>query len=171
MKKENKYKTELKNSCFDGYEYKGYKIKTKLAIEGHKEYKPLKFSNPMDVYKAFKKLVESDKERFYSLLLDAKNNVIGVDMVSQGALNSSLVHPREVYKSALLASAASVIFVHNHPSGDPEPSEHDKEITKQLKLAGDLLGIDVLDHVIIGLDEYFSFGDKGILDEYEKLKF
>lgn len=171
MKKENKYETELKNSCFDGYEYKGYKIKTKLVIEGHREYKPLKFSNPVDVYKAFKKLIESDKERFYSLLLDAKNNVIGVDMVSQGSLNSSPVHPREVYKSALLASAASVIFVHSHPSGEPEPSESDKEITKQLKLAGDLLGIEVLDHIIIGIGDYYSFADKGILEEYEKLKF
>ena len=156
-------KAELKTSCFDGYEYKGYKIRTKLVIEGHKEYKPLKLSKSGDVYEAFKKLVESDKERFYSLFLDTKNNLIGVDMVSQGSLDSSPVHPREVYKSALLASAASVIFVHSHPSGDPEPSISDKEITRLLKQAGDMLQIGVLDHVIIGLDRYYSFADRGEL--------
>lgn len=154
---------ELKESCFDGYEYKGYKVRTKLAIEGHKEYKPLKLSNSNEVYSAFKKLVESDKEKFYSIFLDPKNKVIGVDMVSQGALDSSQVHPREVYKSALLASASSVIFVHGHPSGDPEPSLSDKEITRILRQAGELLQINVLDHVIVGRDRYYSFADKGEL--------
>jgi len=159
----NRNKTELKASCFDGYEYKGYKVRTKLVIEGHKEYKPLRLSKSEDVYDAFKKLVESDKERFYSIFLDCKNKVIGVDMVSQGCLDSSTVHPREVYKSALLASAASIIFVHSHPSGDPEPSFADKEITKMLKQTGDMLQISVLDHIIIGLDKYYSFADKGEL--------
>ncbi len=84
-------------------------------------------------------------------------------MVSQGSLDSSPVHPREVYKSALLASAASVIFVHGHPSGDPEPSFSDKEITRLLKQAGDILQIHVLDHVIVGLDRFYSFADKGEL--------
>jgi len=153
----------LKDSYFDGFEYKGYKVKTKLVIEGHKEYKPIKLSKSGDVYEAFKKLVESDKEKFYSIFLDCKNKVIGVDMVSQGCLDSSSVHPREVYKSALLASAASVIFVHSHPSGDPEPSFADKEITRLLKQAGDMLQISVLDHIIIGLDKYYSFADKGEL--------
>jgi len=73
---------ELKESCFDGYEYKGYKVRTKLVIEGHKEYKPQKLSSSSDVYSTFKKLVESDKEKFYSIFLDPKNKVIGVDMVS-----------------------------------------------------------------------------------------
>lgn len=170
MKKADKIKIKLKDSYFDGFEYKGYKIRTNLVIEGQNEYKPLKFSNPAEVYNAFKKLRISDKERFYSILLDAKNKVIGVDMVSQGSLGSSPVHPREVYKSALLASAASVIFVHSHPSGEPEPSESDREITKQLKQVGDLMGIEVLDHVIIGRDKYYSFSDKGeILSTIEEL--
>ena len=160
MKKLNKDKIEMKDSYFDGYEYKGYKVKTKLAIEGLNEYKPLQISGPADVYNAFKNLIESDKERFYSVFLDVKNKVIGVDMVSQGTLNSSPVHPREVYKSALLASAASVIFVHSHPSGDPTPSVTDREITTKLKQAGELMEIDVLDHVIIGRNEYYSFNDK-----------
>lgn len=139
MKKLKEDKIDMKDSYFDGFEYKGYQIRTNLVIEGQDEYKPLKLSNPAEVYHAFKKLATSDKERFYSILLDAKNKVIGVDMVSQGSLNSSQVHPREVYKSALLSSAASVIFVHSHPSGDPEPSFSDREITKQLKEAGDLI--------------------------------
>ena len=154
-------KIKLKDSYFDGFEYKGYKVKTKLDIEGYGEYKPLRLSAPSDVYEHFKTLHKSDKERFYTILLDAKNKVIGVDMVSQGLVDSSPVHPREVYKPAILASASSVIFVHCHPSGDPSPSESDKEITKQLIVAGGLLGIEVLDHVIIGRDEYYSFVDKG----------
>ena len=154
---------ELKDSCFDGYEYKGYKVRTKLVIEGHKQYKPIKLGSSNEVYETFKRLVESDKEKFYSIFLDCKNKVIGVDMVSQGALDSAPVHPREVYKSALLASAANVIFVHGHPSGDPEPSLSDKEITRLLKEAGELLQINVLDHIIIGLNKYYSFADKGEL--------
>lgn len=161
MKKRDRDETDLMDSYFDGYEYKGYRVKTNLVIEGQNEYKPLRFSSPVDVYNAFKELAISDKERFYSVLLDPKNKVIGVDMVSQGSLDSSPVHPREVYKSALLASAASVIFVHSHPSGDPDPSESDRGITKQLYQAGELLGIEVLDHVIIGRGEFYSFADKG----------
>lgn len=152
---------ELKQSCFDGYEYKSYKVRTKLVIEGHKEYKPLKLCSSSDVYSAFKKLVESDKEKFYSIFLDSHNKVIGVDMVSQGALDSAPIHPREVYKSALLASAANIIFV--HPSGEPDPSFADIEITKSLKQIGDMLQINVLDHIIIGLDNYYGFADKGEL--------
>lgn len=154
---------ELKASGFDGFEYRGYKVRTKLVIEGHKEYKPIKLSNSNDVYETFKKLVESDKEKFYSIFLDCKNKVIGVDMVSQGALDSAPVHPREVYKSALLASAANVIFVHGHPSGEPDPSFSDREITKLLKQAGELLQIGVLDHIIIGLNSFYSFADRGEL--------
>jgi len=153
----------LKDSYFDGFEYRGYRVKTKLDIEGYGEYKPLKLSTPAEVYAHFRGLEESDKERFYSVLMDAKNNVIGVDMVSQGPVDSSPVHPREVYKSALLASATSVIFVHCHPSGDPEPSGSDRMITSQLEEAGNLLGIQVLDHVIIGRDEFYSFADRGEL--------
>jgi len=163
MKKVKEDKIELKDSYFDGYDYKGYKVRTKLVIEGQNEYKPLQFSNSNEVYNTFKNLSESDKERFYSILLDTKNKVIGVDMVSQGSVDSSPVHPGEVYKSALLSSASSVIFVHPHPSGDPEPSVSDREITRQLKEAGELLGIEVLDHVIIGRGKYYSFADKGEL--------
>jgi len=160
MKKEFKDEIELKDSYFDGYEYKGYKIRTKLVIEGQNEYKPLKFSCSEDVYNAFKNLHETDREKFYAIHLDTKNNVIGVDMVSQGSLSSSPVHPREVYKPAILNSAASVILVHSHPSGESEPSVSDRELTKQLEQVAEVMGIEVLDHVIIGRGEYYSFADK-----------
>ncbi len=159
MKKLTKENLELKDSYFDGYEYKGYNVRTKLEIDGEDEYKPLRFSTPAEVYHAFRNLGFSDKERFYSVLLDPKNKVIGVEMVSQGSLDSAPVHPREIYKSALLTSAAAIIFVHSHPSGDPDPSESDRKITDQLVKAGELMGIEVLDHVIIGRDGYYSFSD------------
>jgi len=160
-KSQRKNMKNLKDSQFDGFEYKGLKVKTKLAVEGGGKYRPMVLSGSGDVYSAFKKLQESDRERFYAVLLDMKNRVIGVDMVSQGTGTSAPVAPNEVYKPALLASAASVIFVHSHPSGDPEPSIADKELTQQLVQLGELMGIQVLDHVIVGRDKYYSFSDKG----------
>ena len=103
-----------------------------------------------DVYNYFvDELKDKKKEHFYALLLDSKNKIIKKDLVSVGTLDSSLVHPREVFKEAIKNSAAGVILVHNHPSGDPEPSENDVEITQKIAKAGNLLNIKVLDHVII----------------------
>jgi DNA repair protein RadC len=93
--------------------------------------------------------------------LDTKNRVLGFHVVSVGSLGASLVHPREVFKIAILANAASVILVHNHPSGDPEPSAEDRRVTERLKEAGELVGIPVLDHVVIGDGRYVSFTDRG----------
>jgi len=165
--KKRKEKPRLKDSYFDGYEYRGYRVRTSLVIEGKDEYRPITLSCPDDVYNAFRKLADCDKERFYTILLDVKNKVIGVDMVSQGTVDYSPVHPREVFKPALLASAASVIFVHSHPSGEAEPSSADRALTEQLEEVGRLLGIEVLDHVIIGRDEYYSFADKGEMKRRE----
>jgi DNA repair protein RadC len=89
--------------------------------------------------------------------------VQGFKVVSTGSLTASLVHPREVWRSALHLCAAAVLFVHNHPSGDPAPSPEDIDITKRLKETADILGIRVLDHVILGHGRYFSFSDKGML--------
>ena len=80
-----------------------------------------------------------------------------------GNLNSSIVHPREVYKYAIKKSAASVLFIHNHPSGDPKPSQNDKEITKRLTEVGDIIGINVLDHIIIGNNQHFSFKENNLI--------
>lgn len=101
-----------------------------------------------------------DREHFRVILLNTKNQVLSVETVSIGSLNSSLVHPREVFKQAILRSAAAVILVHNHPSGDPSPSKEDIEITRRLEDAGRLIGIEVLDHIIIGDHIFTSLKEK-----------
>ena len=101
------------------------------------------------------------KEVFKIILLDQKNKLIRDVTVSEGSLTLTIVHPREVFNPAVRDSAASVIFLHNHPSGDPAPSREDREITRRLVAAGEVMGIQVLDHVIIGEDAYFSFSDVG----------
>ena len=103
-----------------------------------------------------------DREQFRIVLLDAKNHVLGVRIVSVGSLSSSIVHPREIFKEAIARSAAAIILVHNHPSGDPTPSQEDLEVTRRLVEAGRLLGIEVLDHVVVGDNRYVSFKEKGI---------
>jgi DNA repair protein RadC len=95
------------------------------------------------------RLRTATREHFLAILLNARHEAIAVETVSIGSLNSSIVHPREVFRPALIASAASIALVHNHPSGDPEPSEEDLLITRRLAAAGELLGIGVVDHVII----------------------
>ena len=111
-----------------------------------------------DVFEyASSKLNGLAQEHFMILHLDSKNRIVKNETVSIGTLNSSLIHPREVFKSAIKESANSIILVHNHPSGDPTPSEEDEQITERLFDAGELLNIKVLDHVIIGTEKYYSF--------------
>jgi DNA repair protein RadC len=100
------------------------------------------------------------KEIFKIVLLDSKNKILKDIIISQGSLTSSLVHPREVLNPAIKESAASIILIHNHPSGDPFPSQDDIEITQRLKQAGDIVGVKVLDHIIIGESSHFSFVDQ-----------
>jgi len=102
------------------------------------------------------------REHFLALLLDTRGQLIKVSEISVGSLDTSVVHPREVFKEAISASAASVIFVHNHPSGDPTASEDDIGLTKRLAEAGEIVGIDVLDHVIIGGKDYVSLKREGV---------
>jgi DNA repair protein RadC len=116
-----------------------------------------------DVYRDFASLARLDREAFVVLLLDQKNRVTGVHVVSVGSLNASLVHPREVFKTAILGNAAAVIVLHNHPSGDPTPSREDHEITHRLRLCGDTLGIPLLDHVVVAVDGYRSFAESGLM--------
>ncbi|HOA15188.1 MAG TPA: DNA repair protein RadC [Bacillota bacterium] len=102
-------------------------------------------------------------EEFRELMLDTKNRMIGMVTVSTGTLNSSLVHPREVFREAISMNSAAVIIAHNHPSGDPTPSEEDITVTARLNEAGKLIGIELLDHLVIGGDSYVSFRETGIL--------
>ena len=102
------------------------------------------------------------KEYFYTIHLDGKNRIICLEMVSMGSLNQSIVHPREVFKPALLSNAAAIILVHQHPTGDLSPSREDLEITRRLKEAGDIIGVRILDHIIVG-DTYLSFTSQGLL--------
>jgi DNA repair protein RadC len=108
-------------------------------------------------------------ERFKVIFLDAKNQVIEEKTLFEGTVDSSAVYPREVIKDALRYEASSLIFVHNHPSGDPEPSLCDREITRDLVFAARVVQIKVLDHIIIGDDRYFSFADHGLIDDYDLL--
>lgn len=105
-----------------------------------------------------------EREHFMVILLDARRNVKGVSVVSIGTLSASLVHPREVFRPAIVAGAAGIVVSHNHPSGDASPSPEDRDATNRLKRAGDLIGIPVLDHVIIGAQgSFYSFREHGIL--------
>ena len=108
------------------------------------------------------RLKDKKKEYFLTLLLDTRNQLIRTAEISVGSLDSSIVHPREVFKEAISSSAAAVIFVHNHPSGDTMASEDDLQLTKRLAEVGELLGIDVLDHVIIGGREFKSLKREGL---------
>jgi len=121
------------------------------------EGKKIAVKSPEDVVRLIKtELKDKKKEHFFVILLDTRNQYLGKDKVSVGSLDTSIVHPREVLKPALSLSAASVILVHNHPSGDPEPSEEDIKLTKRLVEAAEIMGIDVLDHIIIGDKKYLS---------------
>ena len=157
-------------SLFDGHTWVGYRTHVKLVRERSSSHPPYRVRGPDDVYSAFASLSECDRERFYTIHLDGMHQVCGVELVSQGTVDSSVVAPREVYKSAILTNASGLILVHNHPSGCPEPSSEDRSITRILKEGGQLLGMPVLDHVIIGDNAYFSFAEAGLLSRKTKLK-
>jgi DNA repair protein RadC len=121
-----------------------------------------KFTAPLQLFQLFSFLQYETKEYFITIHLDCKNRIVCMEEVSVGSLNQSIVHPREIFKSALLSSAAAIVLIHNHPSLDPTPSREDREITRRLKEAGDLLGIRVLDHIIVG-SSYMSFVEQGLM--------
>lgn len=122
----------------------------------------IRYTSPTQIFDTFGFLEYETKEYFIALHLDGKNRILAVDICSVGSLNQSIVHPREVFKTALLSSAAAIILMHNHPSGDPTPSSEDLEVTRRLREAGALLGIKVLDHLVIG-STYYSFVERGVI--------
>lgn len=124
--------------------------------------KKQKIESAKDISKIFIPEMSSlKKEHFKGIYLDSRKKIIKEETIFIGTLNSSVIHPREIFQVALAEGAAALILVHNHPSGDPKPSDDDIEITKQLVKAGEILGIEVLDHIIIGNKRYFSFREKG----------
>ncbi len=123
-----------------------------------------RYSHPQEVYQHFcGRLSDRKRELFIVLLLDSKNRLLREVQISEGSLTASIVHPREVFAAVVRESAAAVLLVHNHPSGDPTPSREDREITTRLKEAGELMGVRVLDHIVIGAEGYVSFADRGLL--------
>ncbi len=127
-----------------------------------------RFSNSRDLFTRYRaRFFAANKEYFLSLHLNSKNQLIREVLVSIGSLSTSVVHPREVFAPAVRDSTAALIFVHNHPSGDPSPSREDRECTQRLCRAGRILGIRILDHVVLGHEDYFSFADAGLLREDE----
>lgn len=135
-----------------------------LTKRKYRGKQPHVIRGPEDVFKLIgRRLVRQSREHFLVVLLNARHEVDAVETVSVGSLSASIVHPREVFKPAVVQSAASVVLVHNHPSGDPEPSEEDLSITKRLVEAGELLGIGVLDHVIVGSRGTVSFRSRQLL--------
>jgi DNA repair protein RadC len=122
-----------------------------------------RYSSPAQVSDTFQFLMKETKEQFITLHLDGKNRIICMDIVSIGSLNQSIVHPRSVFMTACLSNAAAIILVHQHPTGDSTPSSEDIAITRRLKEAGEIMGIKILDHIIIGQDEYLSFVERGLL--------
>jgi DNA repair protein RadC len=147
---------------------KAAQIKAALELAGRLNQKKIepgsRFRSSQDVFDHFRHtLGEQRKETFHVVLLDRKNRRIKDVQVSEGSLTSSLVHPREVFHPVVRESAAALILIHNHPSGDPAPSPEDMEITERLKKVGDLMGVKILDHVIIGRDRYVSLADQGYL--------
>ena len=125
---------------------------------------PKEIRGPDDVVALVgKKLKQEPREQFLVILLNARHEVTAVEMISIGSLNASIVHPREVFRPAIIKAVASVVLVHSHPSGDPEPSEEDLAITKRLVEAGELLGIGVLDHVIVASRGVVSFRTRQLL--------
>jgi len=141
----------------------------KAAIElGRRYQKPnlagASFCSSSDVAAYYRpRMKDCKKETFRCALLDTKNKIIREDVVSIGSLSASLVHPRDTFKAAVRESAAAVIFIHNHPSGDVKPSQEDILLTKRLVQAGEVIGIQVLDHIIIGDGGHFSFRDNGMM--------
>ena len=143
-------------------------VTCKLVKENSKLYEAeRKITSPETVKKAVDILIGEDlevapEEHFYILMLDTKNKINAVSLISKGSLNASIVHPREVFKPAILNNSASIILVHNHPSGDTQPSIEDRNITNNLIECGKILNIKVLDHIIIG-DNYYSFKENALM--------
>jgi len=137
-------------------------VSLRLVRERTVPYQTRSLENSQAVYEMFRHLAEDlDREALWVACLDTKNKVTCLSQVSLGTVNSAPAHPREIMITALAANAWGIILVHNHPSGDPEPSREDRQVTLQVKAAGQILGIKLLDHLIVGDGRFYSFADNG----------
>lgn len=141
-------------------------VSIKMVKESSVKYESRTISNPSDIYLLVKGFLEGfDREKLLVICLNTKNQPINISTVSIGTLNTSLVHPREVFKTAILSNSSKIALAHNHPSGDITPSKEDEFVTKRIQQAGVILGIELIDHLIVVDDEYYSFKENGFLDE------
>lgn len=140
-------------------------VTLKMVRETSILYQNRQINSPQDAVELLRPfLAEADREKFVVVCLDTKNQPTAIHTVSFGTLNSSLIHPREVFKVAILANSNAIVLSHNHPSGDPSPSREDLDVTKRLQEAGKILGIEVLDHVIVGSGGFVSLKERGLID-------
>jgi len=135
----------------------------KIRKRKFKDKKAEIYLKPKEIWEELKDLRDHKKEHFVIFYLDSRNQEIKREIISVGSLNANLVHPREVFEPAVRHLAAQVILAHNHPSGDPEPSEDDLEITKRLTESGKILGIEVVDHIIVVKNGFLSFKEKNLI--------
>lgn len=143
---------------------KVYEIVSIKQVVRESEFEVTQITSPEDAVHAIQKEIgDEDREVFLVLCLNTKNHVVAIHRASIGGLNSAIVHPREVFKSAILNNSASIIVAHNHPSSNPSPSPEDIEVTKRLVEAGMILGIEVLDHVIVSSTQFVSLKEKGYM--------
>lgn len=135
----------------------------KRALKKHSTNLPT-IQNPQDIVNMVGDLTKLRKEHLIVLYLNARNQVIEKETVSVGTLNSLIIHPREIFEPAVRYLAAQIVLVHNHPSGNPEPSEEDENMTKRLITAGTLMGIEIIDHIIVTSTTWYSFREEGFFD-------
>ena len=139
-------------------------VRIQMVKELSMEYRGKPITNPKDASDMVKEFLgKRDRECFGVICADTKNQPTHISIVSIGSLNSSIVHPREVFKPAILSNAASIIIFHNHPSGNVEPSQSDLEITKRIAEASHIININLLDHIIVGDESYLSMKEKLLL--------
>lgn len=139
-------------------------VRVALVRERGPAYPDEPITNAIDVYRLLGPAARTwDREHFISIVLDGKHRAVAIDEVAIGSATAALVHPREVLKAAVLANGVSIIVAHNHPSGDCTPSAEDEALTRRLKSAAELMGIPLLDHVVLGHDQFYSFAEEGRL--------
>lgn len=134
-------------------------------LHSEKQKQTVRITAPKDIADYMQNMEHLEQEEFKIIMLNTKNKIIGQQMISRGTVNATLVAPREIFNPAIKAMATTIILVHNHPSGDPSPSQEDFNMTKRIIKVGKIVGIHVIDHVIIGKNQYYSMKESGFIDQ------